>query len=550
MGDGAWNLFLDDAAVARATGFDRVLHHPKPRGVVIPADRPWETNGVMPTYVGRRADGSFVCLYTAMWWDIDRAEAAGASASVRQDRPHQIFTAAAYAVSDDGVNWRKPSLGLVETPAGVDRARRAPFPAPVGITRDNNCGVPFAVVADLALHGNVADPQRRFAIRAAPAAVHGTDVFELTDAPKSRGYFAAELPDFLNDPEWRAKLADTGGDFSPRHHSVQYWDAAHGEWAAIEQLVWPNWLPSRDLARFASKDLVHWHSRAVLYPDADDAHDLEHYEEPMSMTPYYSDGVLIGLLSWFHSDRSTREGGPVLDPTAAHPQRWPWARKGTCDLRVTISRDGGLTWDRTVSRRAWIEHGRGADDPDRVLAGCLPPLRVGDEDWFYVYACDQDHLNTRNTPGQEPYFHDGPSVRHVLLYTQKHNRFVSYRARGGASPDGPRVLISKPLRARSVGGGFTIELNVDARRGHVRVAVASAAPVATYGGAVPSDAPHLRAPLEGYGFDDCDPVLVDRIDQPVTFRGARRVQVSEAEVCLLFEVHDADLYGFRLAPLD
>ena len=40
-----WQLFLDNYIVARSTGFDRVVHHPQPKGLVIPADKPWETAG-------------------------------------------------------------------------------------------------------------------------------------------------------------------------------------------------------------------------------------------------------------------------------------------------------------------------------------------------------------------------------------------------------------------------------------------------------------------------------------------------------------------------
>ncbi|MCH2131437.1 MAG: hypothetical protein MK179_20030, partial [Pirellulaceae bacterium] len=52
-----WELFLDDYIIERSTGFRRELHHPKPYGVVVPADQPWESQGLSPSYVGRRKDG-------------------------------------------------------------------------------------------------------------------------------------------------------------------------------------------------------------------------------------------------------------------------------------------------------------------------------------------------------------------------------------------------------------------------------------------------------------------------------------------------------------
>ncbi len=63
-----WQLFLDDYIIERSTGFRRVLHHPRPRGVVIPADKPWETKGVGPGYIGRRKDGQLECYYSAHEW--------------------------------------------------------------------------------------------------------------------------------------------------------------------------------------------------------------------------------------------------------------------------------------------------------------------------------------------------------------------------------------------------------------------------------------------------------------------------------------------------
>jgi hypothetical protein len=53
-----WQLFVDDFAVSRGTGLDRVVHHPKAMGVVIVNDKPWETHSALPragfkTYVGR-----------------------------------------------------------------------------------------------------------------------------------------------------------------------------------------------------------------------------------------------------------------------------------------------------------------------------------------------------------------------------------------------------------------------------------------------------------------------------------------------------------------
>ena len=158
MDSNHWQLFLDDVILARSTGFDRVLHHPRPLGVVIPSDQPWETAGAPPAFVARREDGSFVAHYMAMWWDIDAS--AALPDNFRQDRAHNMFQAVAYATSEDGLHWVKPNLGLVDAPAGVDWQKHAPYPSPQGRTRENNLGVPYVVVADLGRFGNVQRPRR------------------------------------------------------------------------------------------------------------------------------------------------------------------------------------------------------------------------------------------------------------------------------------------------------------------------------------------------------------------------------------------------------
>ena len=133
--DANWQLFLDNYAVARTPGLDRVVHHPRSMGVVLPADRPWETVGAAPVHVERDSDGQFHAFYMAMWWDSSVAQTSD-HPGFRVDRAHHSRGAVAYARSDDGIHWDKPDLGLADAPGGVDM-RNAPFPEPAGATRDN-----------------------------------------------------------------------------------------------------------------------------------------------------------------------------------------------------------------------------------------------------------------------------------------------------------------------------------------------------------------------------------------------------------------------------
>lgn len=533
-----WYLLIDDNWLARSTGFDRVIHHPRARGVVLPADQPWETAGVAPMHVGRGADGRFTLFYNAMWWDIDGADRL--VGNHRRDRAHHIFVRVGMATSEDGIHWDKPALGLVDAPAGVNWQKHWPYPAPAGWGKANNLGVPFVVVAELGRDGNVRDPAKRFALRLAPeqqgeAAGVGSN---WQQAP--RGYFATEVPDFLRNRNWRDTLVDSGGNFNPRRNQLHFWDELHEEWVAMDQGVVPHWLPSREIARFGSKDLVNWHSHAAIYPDALDPHTLQCYDEPMSMVPFWADGNLLGLLSWFHSDRTDPDGGPVLEPTPEHPYRWPFCRKGTNEMRITTSRDGGFTWDRTSSRAPWIAHGSEEDSDDRLVITPQPPICVGDEDWFYMGLVSGDHLITRNNVVQSPYAHDRVAKHQIALYTQKHNRYVSLAARTSRE-----LLITRPVEVAE----NRLLLNVDASRGAVRVAIATGAAVPTFDGSTPSTAPHLLPQhlLPGFGFDDGEVVTANAIAHEVRFKdGASVAALHGQRVSLLFDVVNANLYGFCL----
>lgn len=532
-----WILFIDDHHLARTTGFDRVVHHPRAHGVVIAADQAWETAGVAPVYVGRRAEGDFVALYTSMWWDIDNASKL--PGNHKADRAHHIFMRVGMATSDDGIHWQKPTLNLVNAPAESDWQRHWPYPAPQRWGKENNLGVPFVVVAELGRDGNVSDPAKRFAIRLAPDQEGEAAGVGSNWRYSPRGYFAADLPDFLHDPAWRAKLVDSGGNFNPRRNQVHFWDEVHKEWVAMDQGVVPHWLPSREIGRFGSPDLMNWHSHAALYPDALDPHSPLCYDEPMSMLPFYADGNLLGLLSWFHSDRTTLDGGPVLEPVPDHPYRWPYCRKGTNEMRITSSHDGGYTWDRSASREPWIAHGSEEDSYDRLVITPQPPVRVGDEDWFYMGVVDGDHLITRNNVAQSPYAADRVAKHQIALYTQKHNRYVGLRCHSSRE-----VLITRPVTVSQE----TLLVNVDAGRGWLRVALASAEAVPTFEGNTPSNAPHLLPGqlLAGFTFDDCEVIRANDVDHAVRFAGASPATLRGQKVCVLFEMVEAELFGFSL----
>ena len=486
-----WQLFLDDHVITRSTGFQRVVHHPRPRGVTLEADKPWEsTRGVGAGYVGWRKDGSLECYYMGLG---------------------ELGPVTCYAISDDGIHWKKPNLGLVDTKWG----------------KENNL-VPIGIPRDMKLYGNVHDPDIRYAFPEHPY------------KRASKTFFCSEMPDVLNDPNWRDKLVESGGYFPRSGGMPQFWDDIHQEWVGIVQA--PNHPPVRCIGRLASTDMNSWTLEHFLYPDAHDSTDPRYFHEAYNAATVHIEGITVAFIHWFIGDRTHPNPEFYEDghdkPTTDEGLIGKSVAKGTMELRIATSRDGGMTWDRTVSREAWIPHGTEQHSYDRLVRGCRL-LRNGDEDWIYCAGYDGDH--------ELSYYHDrGPNQIRGLLYTQKHNRFVSLKA-GNSN----QILITKPLEVT----GKTLQLNVDGSRGEVKVAIGIDKWLEHKNGNWPFKAklPHWmvedrweRTHLEeGFHFDDCEPVRENSIEHDVKWKEASLESLMGKTVRLYILVQDADLYGFR-----
>lgn len=508
-----WHLFLDDHIITRSTGFQQVLHHPEARGVVLKPDKPWETFGVTPWYVGRRKGGGYECYYQALRWKPD-----GGSVNCM-----------AYAISEDGIHWVKPVLNLVEGPTEIHKEQGFPLGISGGKNSKANNLLPCGHPRDMFLHGNVTNPEQRYAI--------GLD-FRVGQ----RVGFCRELPDFINDPAWREKIVDSGGFKPSNYNALEFWDDLHFEWVAMRQA--PNHPPVRCGGRYASPDLRNWSLEHFIYPDARDSTDPRYFDEVYGIMGVYMEGMVFGFLQWFtgdrtHSKRELYEDGHNR-PTVEEGLIGKSVSKGTMEVRVATSRDGGISWDRTVSREAWISHGREQRSYNRLVRMDCPPLRVGEEDWFYASVYNGDHA------GQN-YYHDGRrNFIQGALYVQKHNRYVSMTA-----GNTPQILITRPIKVT----GKTLQLNVDGGRGRVQVGIGIDKVIAHKNGRWPFKAilPHYMVEdrweethlEEGFHVNDCTPVQSDCIEHNVHWKNAHLESLLGKTVRLYIMVQDADLYGFR-----
>ncbi len=92
-------LFVEDFLIEELKNAERRIHHPVPQERSITFDRPWEGN--TSTYVTVFEDG-----------DIYRMYYRGSNYDWEEEESRECFTC--YAESDDGLNWRRPDLGIFE----------------------------------------------------------------------------------------------------------------------------------------------------------------------------------------------------------------------------------------------------------------------------------------------------------------------------------------------------------------------------------------------------------------------------------------------------
>jgi hypothetical protein len=71
--------------------------------------------------------------------------------------------------------------------------------------------------------------------------------------------------------------------------------------------------------------------------------------------------------------------------------------------------------------------------------------------------------------------------------------------------------------------------------------------VKTFDGTTPSSAAHMKltGQLAGFTLDDCDPVRANSTAAAVRFAGGALSGLRGKSAVLLFQLCDADLFGFR-----
>ena len=324
-------VFVDDFLIESMEGVTRTLQTPiKARGnPVLEAERPWE---------GGLALGGGTVLFDEeqqlfkMWYN----------ALPNQDRP-RIDESLCYAISQDGVSWERPNLGLVEF-----RGSRA-----------NNILLKWSNWYHCVLKDDAdPDPSRRYKLA----------YWQIKDRSRC-GLWVAFSSDgirWTRHPENPVVPCSATGDT----FTVMQDPGSRRFFLYHKSTI----RPLRKVSRLVSDDFIHWRgNRLVLEPDERDGPDTEFYS--LAAFPYA--GQYLGFLRLFHTYSQLM------------------------DVQLVSSRNG-LDWSRSVRRRVFLSLGfmkneYGGRSFDSGMVGAIAPVEKDDQLWIYYPGFD----NLHNAPASE-----------------------------------------------------------------------------------------------------------------------------------------------------
>ena len=399
-------LFVDDVMIARKSGVVRRSHPcrklPEP---VLQGREPWEDSG---------ADER-VYIYGTV---LPAAEGNGYRMWYMRFRDRVL-----HAASEDGVDWHRPSLGLVD----------------VDGNRANNL-LSVQLHSPSVLH-DPGDPDDRRRYK----------MLGVGEGPGGRGYCVAFSSDGLNWHLYEKNPVLTGGDTCTLSQ-----DPSTGAYLAFHKRYVRHRGEDRRLVYLSvSNDMQDWSEpRLVMAPDGQDDEQAQEvggcFSQFYNMSAFPCADQWIGLVTHFQYTGPPAEEGPEQS-----------RHDGPIDVQFVHSRDGRV-WSRCEDRSPVIPNGPYEYDAGCVLGVANQSVVVGDEVWIYYTAITTTH---------------GGYVPKKRITIAR----ASWRLDGWVSLDagaGGGTVETTDLRGR----GDLLQVNADASRGEltVELADASGAPLPGY----------------------------------------------------------------------
>ena len=508
---GTWKqLFIDDREIARKSGVSLVMNPPYQDHVpVFQPETPWENLRIHPYATILKEAGRYRLWYLANEWapppgmklpDSGRAEDALILWT------HSLARLC-YAESDDGVNWRRPNLGLVEY-----RGRR-----------DNNILGPA---------------QHDSRVEMLPGWYGGTVFIDPVAPPEARYKLWSEVRIGHDHKSWREVSGLWGlsspdglrwtpceGNPVPGHAdtlNVCFWDDRIEKYVGYSRL----WTQDdrgdgyRAVRRLESPDFVHWEETGVAMraDETDYSLPVKRGRENFQIMDFHGNcafkypdasDIYFALPEvWWHwGGNPFPEGGKREERMGGFPDK--------VDVQLMTSRDG-IRWDRAGGKLPFLRLGPPGSQDHKMIYAFTRPVPVGDELWIYY--------------GGYPLGISEGVARKRGAYFRARLRMDGFISADAGYTGGE--LVTKPLTFE----GDRLVLNVDTSAGgSTRVEFTQ-----------PDG-----EPIKGFTLGDADEINDNAIKAPATWNGRADLPAIKGKpVCLRFAMRSCKLYSFQFEELE
>lgn len=484
---GEKHLFLDDHVIKEVHNLRRVVHRPRkisPEPIIRP-ENPWE-NLVVQT------------RNTPFWDPAEKVWKLYYISFLEDEGGTANSSAQCLAVSKDGLQWTKPSLGLVEWAGSKAN----------NIVTLHRKGRPAMSELYHVIYDAKDVPARRY------KAFFGINGRRPAVSPDGLHWTMLNTPAIPSQDESQLIFDELGEQFlATVKHEGPYGRSAY----LVTSKDFNTWTKPRMIFHADGEDQTASRRRiaarltdprfAPLTVNQPADYNTDVYNLPVF--PY--EGVYIGTPMMFN--QSGPNPAPIGNTDGFH------------HVELVVSRDL-IRWERVAGRALFMENapvGTGAYDTGQYIPATRP-VRRGDELWFYhsgiKFRFHPDNVKVR-PDGTKTYM----SVRDsgaIYVSRLRLDGFVSLDADELAG-----VLLTRPMLVK----GKRLHVNAAIRPGgRLRAEVLDATG---------------RQILDDFNLDQSIAIVGDQIDAPLSWTGGRNLGTHTGqEIRLRFVLQQAELYGF------
>ncbi|MBN2293321.1 MAG: hypothetical protein JXM70_12900 [Pirellulales bacterium] len=466
-------LFIDDYMIDSMKNVELKFHEPVRREIAIQWDKPWEGSGCGYTTVFQ--DGDKYRMYYKSWQH---------SGQSKNCPFHRLVIG--YAESDDGIKWRRPSLGLFDFNG----------------SKENNITLNEIDGSECHDFSPFIDKNPQATADAKYKAIG------LAYKHKIRGVWAFKSPDGVNWTLMKDKPVYSKGAFDTQN--IAYWSEKDGKYVLYYRVFVKG---VRHIERAFSDDFINWR-RDGLIDFGDGGPTMEEQFYVNQIKPYYrAPHILIGFPARYVDRGMTASTYKLPEPELRKQRVAANRRYGTAvtDTVLITSRDGkNFKRCNDVFMRPGLRTKYNWSYGDNYVA------------WHVVEtdSTEDDSPRELSLYSAEAYFTG--SFGRLRRFTMRIDGFASAHAKHDQGE-----LITKPFTF----DGERLSLNfATSAAGYVKIELQS---------------PDGK-PIPGFRLDDADILYGDTLDRTVSWKGKNDVgSLKGKPIRMRFVMSEADVYSWK-----